>query len=344
MHTASPIGIDLPEVDIFQPRHSSYYGAFGVAARYCGLRYAPDLIRGFWQHGWVPNHWQVDPAMLALEVDVHKRKSDYYWVAREDQEAYLRNSGCENVRAIGLPIVYLGHEQTPRKPQSLLVMPAHSLDYTKHDWKFEEYAQSIAEIRHDFADVLVCVHPSCWKNGYWVDAFRKRGFDLVQGASLFDRNALRRVRRLLSSFEYVTTNSLGSHVAYAAYLGAKVSIFGPYAEYKAEDFETDPLYNQYPYLVEPTIEVCSENAVRRHYDDMFCHPAEARMCVEWGRRQVGDDNKVTPAELRSAFRWRKIDILNDRYDIAVTSRVKRWGKLILRRGGRRQHHLDSQAP
>ncbi len=42
---------------------------------------------------------------------------------------------------------------------------------------------------------------------------------------------LRRLRRLFGRFEFVTTNGFGSHIAYAAAAGAKVSVFGPYAEF-----------------------------------------------------------------------------------------------------------------
>ena len=109
-------------------------------------------------------------------------------------------------------------------------MPAHSSEDTTSEWKFEEYAEEMARIRASFSEVWVCIHPSCWEHGYWVDAFKKRGFPLVQGALYTDRNALERLARLFSSFEYVTTNTMGSHIAYAAYWGAKVSLYGSYAD------------------------------------------------------------------------------------------------------------------
>jgi hypothetical protein len=36
-----------------------------------------------------------------------------------------------------------------------------------------------------------------------------------------------RLVEIFSTFEYVTTNGFGSQITYAAYCGAKVSVFGP---------------------------------------------------------------------------------------------------------------------
>ena len=204
-------------------------------------------------------------------------------------------------------------------------MPAHSLDYTTHGWKFDEYAEAIAAIRHEFSEVVVCIHPSCWKHGYWVDAFRTRGFDLVAGASTKDRNALERVRYLLSSFECMTTNSYGSQLAYAAYFGAKPSIYGPYATYCEKDFNNHPLYRFDPGLLPVVVKSISEEELRRHHPWLFCHPREAEANVEWGRFEVGEANKVSPRKLRSCFGWtlsgRVAHSLRSKYCVKQFARV-----------------------
>src|SRR6202022_2850412 len=109
------------------------------------------------------------------------------WVSRRNEENLLRRHGYDRAKAIGLPIVYIQGENTVRRPGSLLVMPAHSGDDSKSEWKLEEYAEEIARIRPSFSEVWVCIHPSCWEHGYWVEAFKKRGFPLVQGALYTDR-------------------------------------------------------------------------------------------------------------------------------------------------------------
>lgn len=322
--------LNLPDVqEIPLTGFSSYYGAIAVAAAYCKLSHTPEAMRGVWQHGWTPKHYQFHPIAIGSGVDVLQLKDEYYWVAREDEALYLQSYGCRNARAIGLPILYLPVRETLRRPKSLLVMPAHSLAYTRHDWKFDEYAEEIASIRKYFENVAVCVHPSCWKNGYWIDVFKKRDFKVVQGARVDDRNALERIYRLLSRFEYVTTNSLGSHVAYAAYLGAKVSIFGSYAEFKAADFINDPFYVKHPELVDPTIHAASEATARDNYPKLFCQPQEAEQRVDWGRSEVGFNNKQSPAKIKSLFGWGTSDRAISKIKATIPQRVKCWGRTML---------------
>jgi hypothetical protein len=235
---------------------------------------------------------------MLMGWDLGKDRSQPLWVARKDEAEVLQRSGFRNARAIGLPIVYADNRAERPTPGGLLVMPAHSLDYTTHAWELEEYADAVAAVRSNFSEVVVCVHPSCFEKGYWVEQFRRRDFPIVLGAAVEDTNALDRLCRIISQFEFVTTNAVGSHIAYASYLGARVSIYGPYAQYRAEDYRNTRYYRENPQLLDPALEALSEKAVRNNCPDLFCHPRDAAVRVEWGRHQVGFENRVSPAELR----------------------------------------------
>jgi FkbM family methyltransferase len=337
----------LPDIDEMPlmpggwPRHGSsgIYGASAVAAAYCGFKEVPDHLRGHWQHGWNASYRLPAPPEMILAT--MPSPDGYYWVARKDEEECLRFAGFQRVKAIGLPVAYLPPRPIRRRPGSLLVMPAHSLQYTTSSWKFDEYADSIGAIRHEFSEVVVCVHPACWKHGYWVDAFRNRGFTLVEGASFKDGNALERIRYLLSSFEYMVTNSYGSQLAYAAYFGAKPSIYGPYAAYRDEDCKNDPLFRQNPGLLSAALESVSEEALRGQLPWLFCHPREAEANVEWGRFEVGEANKVSPRKLRSLFGW----TLSDRAVrslVAKTPRYVRIGAQVLSTRSSREQYFEKR--
>jgi FkbM family methyltransferase len=320
--------LDLPPVERALASCGPY-GAIAAAAEYCRFKEVPAFVPAnfHWEHGWNPSHWEfIHPDKI---IGVPTSPDQAYWVARKDEAEYMRNCGYGHVEAIGLPIVYVRRPVVPRRRGSLLVMPAHSLDYTTHQWRFDEYAEQIDAIRSDFSAVVVCIHPSCWRHGYWVDAFRKRGFTLVQGALHEDRNALLRICTLLGGFEYVTTNSFGSQIAYAAYLGAKVSVFGPYAEYKAEDYANTYVYRLTPQILLPTIQNASEKSMRKHLPELFCHPLEAKERIEWGRREVGEDNRVSPGRLRSLFGWDWRSRFMRRLSARVPSKLKHVLKLAL---------------
>ncbi|HKV41460.1 MAG TPA: FkbM family methyltransferase [Blastocatellia bacterium] len=331
---------DLPKMHPRPPQYtpnvSALYGANRVAALYCGLKEAPNKIRGFWEHGWAPKHWQFHPDFL-LGFPTSTLKHAWYWVARKDEEDYLRDCGYDNAKAVGLPIVYLPDTGIERKPDSLLVMPCHSLDSTAHRWNFDAYARTISEISRDFSEVTVCVHPSCWRKGYWVESFRKSGFNVIRGLGESAGSALERLQRLLSRFDCVTTNGFGSHIAYAAYCGAKVSIYGDYCEYEAADYQHEPLYVFNPTILTPAVEAYSESVVRRNFGEFFCHPLDAKRRVEWAKLQLGWHNKVSPSKMRKLFGWRLDTMAIERMREAAPERVKHWGRLAVRPDYRRKN-------
>jgi FkbM family methyltransferase len=336
--------INLPEYErIDSPKEmgvSRHYGATAVAAAYCGFRTVPSLIPGDWVHGWEPScREKFHPDFI---LGIITNPDDHYFVDRKDTEDFLRRCGYNNVRAIGVPIIYLPRIDIRRRPGSLLVMPAHSIEYTTHIWRFDEYADAIAAIRSEFEEVVVCIHPVCWDRGYWVEDFRKQGFQLVKGARADDRNGLRRMQHLLSSFEYVTTNGMGSHIAYAAYFGAKPSVYGPYATLGAEDFKGDGLYVNHPKLVEPVLRSISEEALRRHYPRLFCHPREAKADVEWGGFELGEANKLSPRQMRSLFGWSTRARLKRSFIAAMPSGMEHWARTLLKPSYRESHRREAE--
>jgi FkbM family methyltransferase len=322
----------LPPIEVRNiPSLSCGYGADYLAAIYCKLRQPPNPPPGIWQHGWISAYRSIDPAAVVGGYGSYEgvKQSERFWVARKDQEDYLRSHGYRRVAAIGLPIVYLPPLQTARIPGSLLVMPVHSLEYTTHSWGFEAYAAETARIRERFTHVVACAHPVCWNRGYWVDAFREHGIPVIRGAQGDDRNALLRLQTLFNTFEFVTTNGYGSHLAYASLLGAKVSIYGPFAHYQRADYANTRLYQECPHILEPMLDLTSENTLRQHYPFFFCEPDQASLQQEWAAHEVGQDCRVTPEELRRLFEWTPPARAKNRV-VGGFRRIKREGRETLR--------------
>lgn len=295
----------LPECRLCEVRSPAEgYGALHVAADFCGLKQHGLQLAAHWQHGWHPFHEQRTASFVI---------GDYMWdpadkvrplfVARKDEEGFLREQGYFNSEAIGLPICYLKESGVDRVPRSLLVMPTHSLPSAAHDWDFEAYASAIDEIRDKFEAVVICLHPVCYSRGYWVSAFKRRGYQIISGMNWNDRNALTRLQMLMSGFEYVTTNGFGSHWAYAAYCGAKLSIYGPYSEPKCEHCCQLEHYRRFPADVEPACSMASEKANRAKFPFFFCEPQEASQHQAWGGEQLGAENRVSPTDLRRLLGW-----------------------------------------
>lgn len=278
-----------------------FYGALDAWRNYCGISKlgALDFVRC--QHGWcVKDRQEIDPILLIQEPEI--RPDNLYLVARTDEEAFLNEQGIK-AKAIGLPFVYATSMQTNRQPGSLLVMPAHSLEYTKHQWKFDQYAKRIQAISRRFSEVVCCVHPACETNGYWKPNFERLGIPCITGADVFDRNGLVRIKTLMSQFEFMTTNVLGSHVAYAAAEGVKVSIFGEYAEYQREDYAETEFYQLHPHVLEPVLQLFSESHVRQQYPSLFCDPAAAVDWKPWAEQEIGLKNRLSQKQLMRLMGW-----------------------------------------
>jgi hypothetical protein len=303
MHSQTEINFGLPPNDPIPLRAEiDYYGASSVLSRYCGVDLADKPLEQIaWSHGWIPDFYiDSDPRLVTGQSLFDKNQT--LFASKVSIADYLKSSGHANTHAIGLPLTYLKEKRIARLKNSLLVMPAHSLDYTTHDsWKFAEYVAEIESISKHFEHIYICIHPSCFKRGYWVKEFQAKGFEIIEGMHLYDKNALYRLQQLMSTFEYVTTNSFGSHIAYGAYFGAKVSIFGSYAEFKEEDFDSDPFYTLHKDILETSIELISKPRIERELPAFFTTPIEAPVRIEWGRYEVGADDKKSPREIRALF-------------------------------------------
>jgi FkbM family methyltransferase len=277
------------------------YGAARLAAGYCGLNRVPDTVHGGWIHGWLPEFMFVDP-LFAVEDSIAQKMGQPSWVSTKSYERYLVENGFA-ARAIGLPISYLPPKNYHRIPRSLLVMPIHSYDLGTGSKNEEEYADAIERIRRDFDSVAVCISPRCIRQGIWVDSFRKRGFEIIEGADPRDGNSLERIQAILSQFEFMTTNGFGSHIAYGSAFGAKVSIYGPLSRTRIEDCKSVRFYIDRPGLAEKAVRLEEEETLRKHLGEFFVHPGEAVERLDWGRREIGYDNRISPAEMRRLFHW-----------------------------------------
>ncbi len=300
----STITSSLPPTDI---KHDAQYGALYIAAKYCGLQQEPYTIEGEWQHGWIWPERNVHPEWVigSAGTSFSVRKKCTFFVAREDQVNYLGSHGYRKVYAIGLPIIYVPRPVVQRIPDSLLVMPIHSLPETSEDWTAdaEYYAQYIHGIRDRFRYICICVHPSCLEKGNWVNAFQSYGFDILAGANKSDRNALLRMATIISQFEYLTSNDMGSHIAYGSFFACKVSVAGPIPSHDRKYYENLTLYRNAPELLDILVEMRSSNAIRNAYPQFYCEPWKAKQHEEWAAWQLGLQHKLSPDELQHLLGW-----------------------------------------
>ena len=289
-----------------KPRYDQFnyaYGDTGVVARYIGLLEAPGGLNGEWQHGVIVRErnknadWIIGSDGLSQQRP-HKR----YYVARDDQVVALKAFGFTDVHAIGLPFAYVTPPLCDRVPNTLLAMPAHGLPESGSRIS-SDYADFVAGQRQYFSDVVVCLHRTDHDCADTRSLFEERGLVVVRGADPDDADAYDRLASLFSYFDVVTGNEFGSHVAYAALTGAKVSVAGPQTPFDRNYYLKLPYYRNCPAVLDFAEELVVSRVLERTYPFLYADPKFAQPCKDWAADQIGVGNRRSPEELRRLFGW-----------------------------------------
>jgi len=288
----------LPAVQNIKLRNE--LDCYGISKMISRKLYLPLTPMGFanWLHGW-----------LYVELKYMEQfglMSNYkYLVATQEQEAFFKAQGKDAV-AVGVPYIYAEDFEKikiERKFNSLLVMPPHGLPCTAEEWDEETYVKQIHKLKDDFEIIVACVHSSCVEKNKWIVLFDEYDIPWIAGADMRDKNALIRMHRIFKHFEYMTSNCIGSHVAYAAYSGCKVSIYGKYAEFSKNDVKEDVLYITYPHVMEHNLFGSSKESISKKFPFLFVHPKEACIWIDWAVEQLGANNKKTYYQLANYIGW-----------------------------------------
>lgn len=330
------LGPPVRDIDLMpwpQSYGTDFYGALHVAAEYCGLNRLPAITPGTWQHG-VAGPWeQVQPETI---VCLSPRPTPCF-VARRDELEYLKGAGYTRVRAIGLPVIYTKPVGTKRSAGSLLVMPTHSFSQYAIQPSFNKYVAQIAALQGKFNEVTVCVSANCIAQGYWAPQFEAAGLSVVRGAGVSDANALRRMRALFENFEYVTTDGYGSHVFYALYFGAKVSIWGESSPLRRENMLKDGTWAAFPDAVNRYLSKETMQKAEKYLGPLRVDPLLGVRDIELGGWMLGHENKLSPRELQRCFGWTPLRVMN------ATLRKTVRGSRLWSMGSRMKRYLTSAA-
>ena len=288
----------LPPVEqIWRRSEPDFYGASYLIAQQVGKK-KPPVCFATWRHGWVHLKSIIHPLMILGSTD-----ETLNLVATENQVRIVREFGFKNAIAVGLPFIYGDTFEVERRPGSLVVMPGHTLPYTDHQLDEKRYVDQIAELKPHFSAIIACLHSSCIAKGYWVTEFERHGIPWISGADTYDKNALVRMNIIFKSFEYMTTNIIGSHIAYAAYSGSKPSIYGDYASPSEKDYQNDPFYKESPELLTFYVENSKQEVIEKQYPELFITPMTATERRDWGREVTGAKYKRTPYEIAELLGW-----------------------------------------
>lgn len=302
------------------------YGDIQILRKYCkfpGLR-----INGEWQHGWTPAYYNSVPEMIIGGDGLsHTRKHKTYYVARKDQAETLRAAGYTSVYAVGVPIIYLEKPCVARRANSLLIMPDHTLPERSIRSRDQEYADLLSKIVSRFSSVTLMIHKACRDSKRWK-ALEAMADEVLIGADPADPGSMKRIARVMSEHEFMTTNDFGSHVPYAAYFGCKVSVFGPRPKFEKRDAVSSVFYKNCPECLDLRAHIYTNRVAEREFEFLNISPDLAQTSEEWGAFQLGLQNKKSARELRKLLDWNCKSLFNS-IACGLKRRLFRESKLLL---------------
>jgi len=279
-----------------------------------------------WQHGWI--WWGASSSEDLMMFDAQKNQS-FVIVSKHTESEVLRSEGYKNIWVGGLPFAYTSKSRWGKAKGSLLAMPPHNSEQglkgtiNKFTKLLTEYLDYLESLKKNFSSIWVSIYhldvsPSV------IDAIYRRGLFFIEGARPDDRNSLSRVRSILDTFEFVTTNIMGSHVIYALFCGCKVSIIGPNFQVDESDFLLDNRSTGYSkkYLDEYNYYLSKVYLQDKFSFLLTDNPKNGYQSEKYAKEEIGFYNLLTNKEILDALQWRWIDQLKG-YSSGGVRRVRR---------------------
>lgn len=286
----------LPQIEeIKLNSEPDYYGASHIISKHLGLKETP-ISNANWNHGWF-RYPLIHPQLLIAAIPKINNL-----VATNDQSLYLQENGFGS-HAIGVPFVYVDDVPVQRIPNSVLIMPSHATTHVMYKTDTEKFKNDVNELIDNFEFVVACISGMCVKHDNWINYFENSNIPWITGAWVYDKNALARMKNILKSFEYVATNSIGSHIPYAAYCGCKVFTIGDMFVPDPEKMLSEPFYKRNPNLIPIVVKYNSEKYLREKYPHFFNGVNGARDMTEWAKIELGEANKRDPRVVAELLGW-----------------------------------------
>lgn len=290
----------LPPFD-YTPKESGepdFYGATDCIAHSLGMaRPYPSEVT--WTHGWFKRDKFIESS-FNCQRKKHVNNLVYTkWV--RDEMAHL---GYQKLHPVGAPILYAGQTQVPRISDSVLYIPQHSTESIAFDNKnqsFDVYAAVLDEFRNKKL-LAVCLGAKDVLIGNYVKTFEDRKIPWITGAWIFDRNALVRMQRIFRSFEYMVTDTQGSHIPYAAYCGCKVIL----RETSTKMVSRKILYdNTESWIMKDRMKIRKSGLeyLKEIAPFLFGTLESAETQIKWGEIELGYENKLDPEKIGELLGW-----------------------------------------
>ncbi len=210
--------------------------------------------------------------------------------------------GYTNVSVGGLPFAYLSDQQTPRCEHSLLAFIGKSAEGERFDVLDTNYLDFLASQAGAFENIYVSI-ATFDQSERIIREISRRSLTPVAGASPTDKRSLLRTRIALEHCKYVSSNTFGSHIAYALSAGCRVSIFTPTYKYNTKVW-LHSLHGYSKTYADRIEYVHSEPYLRKKWPLLFRDIPRNGYCdISEGLRYIGSNNRLNSREIIKVLGW-----------------------------------------
>jgi hypothetical protein len=275
------------------------YGFSWVLAEILKKEYPPRAFCD-WVHGWV---WWED--LMKVEDLVGARgayRNASIVVCNLSEFNVLAEAGYTNVSVGGLPFAYVRNQHTLRCEHSLLAFIGKSAEVERHNVLDLGYLDFLASQVGAFENIYVSVAVFDQSRDL-IREIKRRSLHPVPGSHPTDKRSLLRTRISLEHCKYVSTNTFGSHIAYALAVGCHVSVFTPLYRYNKNVFLNT--VHQYSQDYADRLEyIYSEVYLRRKWSSLFVdNPREGLSDASLGCEAIGHENLLDSEGITRVLGW-----------------------------------------
>jgi len=127
----------------------------------------------------------------------------------------------------------------------------------------------------------------------------KKKIKIINSISKNNENALQVLRNLLDQYEYMITNTIGSHIIYALYCGCKVKVFEKnFYDYSDYDYSFQFDYHERRKKYDYRRKVYSLGYVKKHYNFLFKFNSIKNINIKkWVEYETGAKFKLNKNEI-----------------------------------------------
>ena len=204
----------IQTMEIFEP--NDFYGHATILKKYINLPNSYQ-IKGAIEHGagiggdiWGRNIDNVLPAVITT--------SRY-------RAEILKEHTSKKIFAIGPKIQYAHHflerkaieNEKKRLGKNLLAFPAHSTHHVDIHYDIQQYCQYLQNLGKSFDTIRVCLY---WKDilrGF-AEKYKHHGYEIVTAGHIYDPWFLSRLRSLIETATFTTSNEIGTILGYCVVL------------------------------------------------------------------------------------------------------------------------------